>query len=189
MTEADWLKQILARPHDRTTRLVYADWLEDRGEGVKAAVIRAEGPPLAFNCWGYGERFRLRWYVKGGPHVPRGFAAWLRSAVPPPADGHFSAGEFRRGLLDLCAPLDWWLEHGPAVVRAVPVEEVRVVEAEARLAGLEPVAGVPSGVNVLYGRGAIARHPWLAPLSGHYPDAAAARRDLSAALLAEIRHG
>ncbi len=40
MTDADFLREIAAAPHDRTPRLIHADWLDDHGDP------RAEAVPL-----------------------------------------------------------------------------------------------------------------------------------------------
>jgi uncharacterized protein (TIGR02996 family) len=42
MTRADFLAAILANPDDDNLRLVYADWLDDRGEGERAELIRVQ---------------------------------------------------------------------------------------------------------------------------------------------------
>lgn len=39
--EAAFLRAIYADPTDRTAKLVYADWLDDRGEAAKAEYVRA----------------------------------------------------------------------------------------------------------------------------------------------------
>jgi uncharacterized protein (TIGR02996 family) len=41
MEQADFIRAILAEPEDDAPRLVFADWLEERGEGDRAAWIRA----------------------------------------------------------------------------------------------------------------------------------------------------
>jgi uncharacterized protein (TIGR02996 family) len=41
VSEADFILAILARPHDETLRLVYADWLEERGD-ARAEFLRKE---------------------------------------------------------------------------------------------------------------------------------------------------
>jgi uncharacterized protein (TIGR02996 family) len=57
-TDADFLKMLLADPADDTTRLVYADWLEEQGDAVSAA--RAEflrlTVRLATTAWTKRER-------------------------------------------------------------------------------------------------------------------------------------
>jgi uncharacterized protein (TIGR02996 family) len=55
-TKAEWLRTICEVPEDIHTRLVYADWLEENGEGERAELIRLQ---LGFNqgpsCEGTGE--------------------------------------------------------------------------------------------------------------------------------------
>jgi uncharacterized protein (TIGR02996 family) len=60
---ADFLQAIRTDPDDDTVRLVYADWLDDRGEGDRAEFIRVQvklagecsGPdPYCLNCYGGG---------------------------------------------------------------------------------------------------------------------------------------
>jgi uncharacterized protein (TIGR02996 family) len=41
MTDADFIRTIQEDPADDTARLVYADWLEERGD-VRAEYLRAE---------------------------------------------------------------------------------------------------------------------------------------------------
>jgi uncharacterized protein (TIGR02996 family) len=51
MEEDAFLRAVLARPADDAPRLVYADWLDDRGESERAEFLRADaalsGQPLA----------------------------------------------------------------------------------------------------------------------------------------------
>ena len=42
MTDADFLEAILAQPEEDTPRLMYADWLEEKGEGDRAEFIRLQ---------------------------------------------------------------------------------------------------------------------------------------------------
>lgn len=43
--EADFLREIVANPEDVTPRLVFADWLEERGQSERAEFIRTPYPP------------------------------------------------------------------------------------------------------------------------------------------------
>jgi uncharacterized protein (TIGR02996 family) len=42
LTEADWLRQIAANRDDDAIRLVFADWLEEQGDAVRAEFIRVQ---------------------------------------------------------------------------------------------------------------------------------------------------
>jgi uncharacterized protein (TIGR02996 family) len=77
------LAAILAEPADDTALLAYADWLEENGDPVRAAVIRAgvANPTeylVAYNYHSAG------WTFLGAKRVqPRGTASRLRRELPP----------------------------------------------------------------------------------------------------------
>jgi uncharacterized protein (TIGR02996 family) len=55
MTDADaFLRAIIGAPDDDLPRLVYADWLDERGEGERADRIRhgCNNPDARYSCWG-----------------------------------------------------------------------------------------------------------------------------------------
>lgn len=126
MEKAAFLEAIRAQPDDDVVRLVYADWLEERGEPL-GAFIRAQ--------------VRLAQLPKDDPEVPglRALerelleahrAEWLAGS---PTD--VSECEFRRGFVASAAVNCWCLYENETYARSVAdafplLEEVRVEECE-----------------------------------------------------------
>lgn len=105
------LANVVAHPADDAPRLVYADWLEERGEGGRAAFIRfqcALGPtwPVEVVAAAYDRASPRFAFLAGWP------AGWDRAVV---ARGF--AAEIR-------CPTAWWLAHGPGLIQAHPVATV-----------------------------------------------------------------
>jgi uncharacterized protein (TIGR02996 family) len=81
ITEEAFLRRILADPHDRALRLIYADWLEERGD-ARADLIRLEEEMATLPVWSdryaalkprrnvLRERIDLRWRETLG-YVPK----------------------------------------------------------------------------------------------------------------------
>src|SRR5262249_53807530 len=92
MTDDALLRAVLAAPDDDAPRLVYADWLEERGDPARAAFIRVQveltHPPID-----YSKRFRLVQTER--TLLPANRAAWT-AWLPAWAE----AREFRRGFLE-----------------------------------------------------------------------------------------
>jgi uncharacterized protein (TIGR02996 family) len=67
--ENAFCRAILAAPEDATTRLVYADWLEDRGD-PRAKLLRQDQdvPRISFVDW-IAEQGNLDYYMKGDPEL------------------------------------------------------------------------------------------------------------------------
>jgi uncharacterized protein (TIGR02996 family) len=117
------LEAILAAPDDDGPRLIYADWLEERGDP-------------------HGEFIRLQVALAGAPaHDPRR-PAWRererallaehRDAWLGPLRGLFYLGEFRRGFLEeITLKAQTFLDHAAAVCRAAPVRLVRLLKGAA----------------------------------------------------------
>ncbi len=69
-SEADFLRMLQANPEDRTTALIYADWLDDNGQGAKARLVRAH---VEQHQTGATEEYRGpphwagTWRLHGGP--------------------------------------------------------------------------------------------------------------------------
>ena len=60
-----FLDDILAHPHDDAPRLIYADWIEERGEAERAQFIRRQIHNARESAWRGVERVRLsRWRVE-----------------------------------------------------------------------------------------------------------------------------
>jgi uncharacterized protein (TIGR02996 family) len=126
MTHAGFLVAILAEPERDDIRLIYADWLDEHGDPDRAAFIRvqcaigvdpfAHNPP-PFNphcaCNLCTLRRRERELLKQNP-------VWY--VLPP---GGPIVTELRRGFVaEVTLPCDQWMRHGPALVRAAPLERV-----------------------------------------------------------------
>jgi uncharacterized protein (TIGR02996 family) len=128
-----FIETILAAPADDAPRLVYADWLEEHGDGARAEFIRVqcrvvgmEPPSGSFTGEpGRAEFDRLRRreqeLLDAHAHV------WL-SDLPPgmrPLLPDAVYRTFRRGFVEsVTCTAAGWLAHGPAVVAAQPVARV-----------------------------------------------------------------
>ena len=54
-TEPEFLAEIETRPEDRSVRLIYADWLEERGDGIsssKAELLTMTAPSFTATAQG-----------------------------------------------------------------------------------------------------------------------------------------
>jgi uncharacterized protein (TIGR02996 family) len=130
MTDGDaLLKAIIAHPAEDTPRLVYADWLQEQGQEVRAEFIRVQidieaYPPLDI---GGGEtipspkqaavdlrrRIKELWDQVGGFGVPVGIGT--------------SQVTWRRGFVEsLEVTWDSWRDHAEAITKAHPIEKVKL---------------------------------------------------------------
>lgn len=122
MTDSErFLAAIVANPDDDTLRLVYADWLEERGDADRAEFIRLQiteaqtqmpGSPRSRELL---ERNRKRWLIPGIPGSQvflRGFVEYL----------HISADDF--------------LKHEAMIETAAPVVGLRLSVAAGRTSAL-----------------------------------------------------
>lgn len=141
MTDGDaLLKAILAHPDDDTPRLIYADWLEERGDSARADLIRVQCE-LGFAAYcpcdpggrmPNGAACGCRWCelrrrqtdlmaVGSRSWVPNG---WLATASPECLEGATSVGIclFIRGFVDtVVCPADRWLADADAIIATQPV--------------------------------------------------------------------
>jgi uncharacterized protein (TIGR02996 family) len=146
MTHEDaFLADILEHPADDTPRLVYADWLEEHGQAERAEFIRvqcaiavdplADKPPPSnprCACSLCALRRRERELLNDAVHWWNWLADFYRitgqSAIGDldrPSDRPTLAVRWRRGFVaEVTLPCQAWLEHGPALVRAAPLERV-----------------------------------------------------------------
>jgi len=132
MTEEDcFLKAIADEPGDQTARLVYADWLDDRGEKPwLTEQIRKGYESIAVERWGVESHdIMLGWY---GAHdrksVPRGTGTWLDRALKP-----FDVVMHNNGL--------WMLQFRGGFLDTVETDVHSFFE-NAHLFGKHPVRGV-----------------------------------------------
>jgi uncharacterized protein (TIGR02996 family) len=126
MSERDgFLRAIVASPRDDLPRLVYADWLEERGEGDHAAFIRVQCA-LA-RCEAGDERDWLeaveRRLLRKSDH--------RRSWAPAPVRDRATSWEFERGFasrIEIGAAS--YLEFGEELRAAAPIRHVELGQIE-----------------------------------------------------------
>src|SRR4051812_32193326 len=82
-TDADFLRKLLDDPADDTTRLVYADWLEEQGD--ETAARKAEFLRLELRMAQFPEQSlnRIRWIKKMQQLAGRLEAGWLAQVSHP----------------------------------------------------------------------------------------------------------
>ena len=120
----DPLAAVLAAPDDDGPRLVYADWLEDRGDADRAEFIRlqirlAQSPTLADRAreavllQRHAEAWLAPLRIKGEPLQNRGTHA-----------------QFVRGFVEIVwMPAQIFLKRAEKLFRRAPVRELRVTRA------------------------------------------------------------
>jgi uncharacterized protein (TIGR02996 family) len=130
--DADFLRAIIAAPDDDAPRLVYADFLDERGEHERAAFIRRQvrGEEPNRSVW----TEQIDYYTACGEvgHMP-GLSRWWGEGVPPDwvirdtSGIRFEALLYRRGFIEdiICTAADW-LAHGDDLRASHPVREVRL---------------------------------------------------------------
>lgn len=141
--EATLLRAILAEPERDEPRLLYADFLRERGEWDRAEFIDVQIELAQMNRLGAAgsmspetdhkialrRRERELWHkLPVQPFIP-GEGRWAlgltMDGTTPDAGSRYAT--VRRGFTDgVRVPLSWWLAHGPAVVRSTPLREVRL---------------------------------------------------------------
>jgi uncharacterized protein (TIGR02996 family) len=120
--EAAFLGAILADPDDDSPRLIYADWLDERGDADRAEFIRVQ---CALHGAPADDRRRPAWRDREAALLTAHAADWLG-----PLRGQFYLWAFRRGFLDevtLNAPA--FLDGAAALFRAAPVRLARLLKA------------------------------------------------------------
>ncbi len=124
MTERESLvAAVIERPGDDATRLVFADWLDDHGEGARAGFIRASvgasrGRP------GSARRAELL-------DTERGLLADNEAAWLGPWRGRLHDWGWRRGFLHrVRMTATQFLRHGEEMFRAEPVSRLELVNDE-----------------------------------------------------------
>jgi uncharacterized protein (TIGR02996 family) len=152
MSAERFLEAIIAEPERDDIRLIFADWLEENGQSARAEFIRvqirledfarsqdefdkadishmdAERARLDVGqkILRRRERELLKFHGwKWAPSLPD--ACWECNGTHLGGAGRVFRGEFRRGFIEsatLAAAA--WLEHGPALVKAAPLREVRL---------------------------------------------------------------
>lgn len=141
------LRAILDAPGEDVPRLIFADWLEEYGDGadreqgefirVQVALSRLDAELMSAedcndeHCPGCTERRCLQrrleavWYAPAmgfAGQLPVGWKATIGEFMP---DSSCPQAAVRRGFVHTVKlPLQAWLDHGAALVRAHPVERV-----------------------------------------------------------------
>jgi uncharacterized protein (TIGR02996 family) len=186
-----FLQAIRERPDDDAPRLIYADWLEERGQADRAEFIRIQcrlfgildSDPSAPELKARAEELlRANWQAwigplreVVGPNYSRYGESWLREEYHP--DG---LRRFRRGFVDAIAlDAERFLPHAKALLALAPLRELRLwggghcarvlVECP-HLAGLETLAFSDYWVAPLTARDApaLAASPYLHGLTTLY---------------------
>ncbi len=108
------LRAILDEPDDDTHRLVYADWLEERGEMGRSSYIRWWlASPDDVTCLDYPDCGDMTHTFATGHQ--------FRATIPAGCEGCVWGRGF---ICSVRLPLQQWLDHGPALVRAHPLRKV-----------------------------------------------------------------
>ncbi len=134
------LRAILDNPAEDTPRLVFADWLEENGQGERAEFIRVQCEIARLEGWTGGcdpvgedacitdESYRLRNHAKAMLECHS--HEWF--ALPPvhvPEPAYFAQwwGDVQRGFRHrLTCTAEAWLRVADAITEAHPVERVRL---------------------------------------------------------------
>jgi uncharacterized protein (TIGR02996 family) len=120
--ESAFLEAILADPDDDSPRLIYADWLDERGDADRAEFIRVQ---CALHAAPADDPRRPAWRDREAALLTAHEAGWLG-----PLRGQFYLWAFRRGFLEevtLNAPA--FLDGAAALFRAAPVRLARLLKA------------------------------------------------------------
>lgn len=154
MTEQTFIAAILADPADDGPRLAYADWLMERGDprgefiAVQCRIAGLEcaqawlrlqgrqhnnGPCRCGRCvLQRRERELFRFDMAG--ELPPGWPITLTTGNAPSTSRRVSSMAYvRRGFIaEVHCTIADWMQHGPALVRACPIEVFRPVGVEPR---------------------------------------------------------
>ena len=136
-TEVDFLRAVIARPDDDAPRLVYADWLDEQGQGDHAKFIRVQcalaaldaarkadpkrhARPRGLDCWcedcGRAEVLNRR---------ERELYCFENTSRWAHFPDFFAEFQWRRGFVEaVTCPAADWLAHADVILAAQPVREV-----------------------------------------------------------------
>lgn len=114
-TKADFLPEILANPDDDTPRLVFADFLQERGENDRAEFIRVQCELAAIPWVSYGRITSGTFYTRDGAtggHVPTvSFARYKELRQREQATKRGMSGWFPKPFGDF--RFHWSVTHAP----------------------------------------------------------------------------
>jgi uncharacterized protein (TIGR02996 family) len=120
-----FLQAIIAEPEDDAPRLVYSDWLEERGHPraefirVQCALARGEGT----------SRLRAEWREREEELLAAHRAQWLK-----PLRGFGRCLHFRRGFVEkMNMTAVKFLERGETLFRLAPIRALRIMDIESRM--------------------------------------------------------
>lgn len=154
---AGLLRDILEHPHDDTPRLVYADWLEDAGEGARAEFIRvqielAHHPEevawlqnMPVESWTGTDKVRKILVEADG--LLRRERELLDANDFVDFPGYMIEWQFRRGFVErITLPMADYFKHAAELFGAHPIVEVRLSDRHAAAGrhGWHGWAAIPS---------------------------------------------
>jgi uncharacterized protein (TIGR02996 family) len=128
--DAAFLAAILAEPADDTARLVYADYLDEHDDPVRAAVVRAgvADPREEFVFLPYALVDRSEYWVckELWKKWPAGGQTRLRDELPKPSELPWLVSlAYRRGFVDLVRlPWEAWRERADWLRKTWPLTRV-----------------------------------------------------------------
>lgn len=137
MTDHDALLQaIISNPEDDLPRLVFADWLEERGRPLRAELIRVQIEIARASGQGEAAALRVRedaifaedplvlWPHHDDESMP---TPWGHSHWPHTSNRDFFGPIYRRGFVDeVMCPWEHWRGYGSRVCEVEPVRKVRL---------------------------------------------------------------
>lgn len=136
----DLVDQILQNPDDDTARLVYADWLDEHGDGPRAELIRVQVQRARLPVW---EREQVPLQLRESALLAKHGTKW--KAELPSIEG-VAWGEFRRGFVATAEFVNFAGLSGNASAcwAATPLEGASVLwpRAKDQVDRLAPIAGL-----------------------------------------------
>src|SRR5947209_4054416 len=131
--EEAFLRAVLENPDDDAPRLIFADWLEERGD--------PRGPFIRLQCalerLGPADPARADLEDEARVLLDKHEEEWAA-----PLRGVASEWRFRRGFVEEVAlPADVFVGRGEAVLRSFPVRKVRISDLKRERMGV--IAGCP----------------------------------------------
>lgn len=140
MTDGDaLLRAILAYPGDDFRRLVFADWLDEAGEGERAALIRIQ---IELNRVASAELVAAEQHLLGssGDQVQQRRREWaLPAAVLKQWPDDVGGWEWHRGFPEVWhCPTALWEAYGASLVTVTPVRRVVLIDREPQGSFLNP---------------------------------------------------
>jgi uncharacterized protein (TIGR02996 family) len=118
-----FLTDILANRDNDTPRLIYADWLDDNGEGERAEFIRLQvtsGKPIYVG----GEVWMEPTDDKAADLLCLNVGGWTPCSTE---EETYTEWSWRRGFIEsLSCRKEMWTASGPDIVMAHPIDHVRL---------------------------------------------------------------